>query len=70
MVLTLSSSGGKITKVSGDCIKIIDSNGHSTVLEDEAHERSLTAATRLLWDHFQQVTFSSFINQGPYPLYS
>lgn len=46
--------GGKITKVSGECIKIIDSSGHSTVLENEKDEHSLPASTRLLWDHFQQ----------------
>lgn len=61
----LSCSGGKITKVSGECIKIIDSNGHSTTLKDETCERSLSSAARLLWDHFQQVTFIPFIVQVP-----
>jgi len=48
-------TGGKITKVSGECIKIIDSSGHSTVLENEQDEHLLPASTRLLWVHFQQV---------------
>jgi hypothetical protein len=70
IVFILCCSGGKITKVSGDCIKIIDSNGHNTVVEDETCEDSLSASTRLLWDHFQQVTFIPFVHQGSYPLYS
>ncbi|PNF27102.1 hypothetical protein B7P43_G08540 [Cryptotermes secundus] len=46
--------GGKITKVSGECIKIIDSSGHSTTLKDETCEHSLSSSARLLWDHFRQ----------------
>jgi len=48
-------TGGKITKVSSECIKIIDSSGHSTVLENKQDGHLLPASTRLLWDHFQQV---------------
>jgi len=54
-------TGGKITKVSGECIKIIDSSGHSTVLENEQDEHLLPASTRLLWDHFQQVKDIPFV---------
>lgn len=54
-------TGGKITKVSGECVKIIDSSGHSTVLENEKDEHSVPASTKLLWDHFQQVQFMPFV---------
>jgi hypothetical protein len=54
-------TGGKITKVSGECIKIIDSSGHSTVLENGKDEHLLPASTRLMWDHFQQVEINPFV---------
>jgi hypothetical protein len=54
-------TGGKITKVNGECIKIIDSSGHSSELENEKDEHLLSASTRLLWDHFQQVKVIPFV---------
>ncbi|KAJ4437379.1 hypothetical protein ANN_17522 [Periplaneta americana] len=46
--------GGKITKSSNEGIKIINSNGHSTVLKNSSEASSLRADAHILWDHFEQ----------------
>ncbi|PSN34540.1 hypothetical protein C0J52_19092, partial [Blattella germanica] len=42
-------------KTRGFGIKITNKNGHSIVLEKDSETESLPAATRLLWNHFEQL---------------